>query len=66
MQPGQRGASDVNDNPFATEAEAKAALPYIEYRIWRAWATGNPIKRTWRKHAVKPIPGVLDAAEDEG
>lgn len=56
----------MNDNPFATEAEAKAALPYIEYRIWRAWATGNPIKRTWRKHAVKPIPGVLDAAEDEG
>lgn len=47
------------------EAAAKVALDYEEYRAWRAYALGRPYKRTWKAHAVKPIPGVMDLADDE-
>ncbi len=56
----------VNPDEFASEDEAKAALTYEEYRIWRAWATGNPIPhRAWRSRKVKPLPGVVDVVDEE-
>ena len=49
---------------FDTEASAKEALPYPEYRAWRAWALGRPypLRRTSKR---KPEPGALDLADEE-
>ena len=49
------------------EAVAKACLPYLEYRAWRAWAIGRPYPKTWKRRRVKPFPGVYDlVATEEG
>lgn len=49
---------------FDTEASAKAALSYEDYRAWRAWALGRPYPQR-RTSKRKPEPGVIDLADVE-
>lgn len=52
-------------SPFATEQEAMAALPFQQYRAWRAEHVLKrpfPLRRTAKR---KPVPGVLDLADEE-
>lgn len=51
---------------FETADEAKAALPYEDYRIWWASHIGRPVPgRGWKRRKIKPAPGVYDLADEE-
>lgn len=49
-----------------TAAEAKATLPYRDYRAWwAAWVALKPYKKTWKRRAVMPVPATFDGIDPE-